>query len=302
MTGHWTTRDIPRQDGKRVIVTGGNSGIGWYTALALARVGAEVTFTSRTQQNAERAKSRIQEAAPGAVAKPAVLDLANPNSVTQFADQQLGDARPIDILINNAGVMALPKRETSPDGHELQFATNVLGPFRLTGLLLPAILAAAAPRVVTVSSVAHTQGGPVPIQDLDSVGDYKPFRAYSKTKLANILFTRELQRRAGDRLLSVCSHPGAAKTNLATNTVFWLKVTDVLVKPLAQDASMGAVPTLMAATCSSAKPGAYYGPGGLFNLRGHPIEMRTAPFAYDAEAGKDLFAHLESMTGIRYPI
>lgn len=302
MGNGWTTHDIPRQDGKRIIVTGGNSGIGWYTALALARAGAEVTITSRKQEDAERAKGRIEATAPSSIVKTGIIDLANPDAVKQFADQQLSDARPIDILINNAGVMALPNRETSPDGHELQFATNVLGPFRLTGLLLPAILAADAPRVVTVSSYAHRNGGPVPIQDLDSVAGYKPIQAYSKTKLANILFTRELQRRAGNRLLAVCAHPGASKTNLATNTSFWMKVATFLVKPVTQDASMGAEPTLMAATFPSARPGAYYGPGGLFKLRGHPMEIETAPLAYDVEAAKDLFARLEGITHLAYPI
>ena len=220
--------------------------------------------------------------------------------MASFAEEQLADPQPIDILINNAGVMALPKRQLSVDGHELQFATNMLGPFRLTGMLLPALLAAKAPRVVTVSSYAHTIGGPVPVQDLDSEQSYKPTRAYAKTKLEEILFTRELQRRTGKRLLVTCCHPGAASTNLASNTTFGMKLTTWLMKPMLQTAAQGAEPTLMAATFPDAKPGAYYGPGGLFKLRGHPVETKTAPFANDMDAAQDLFERLEQITGTQY--
>ena len=192
----WTARDIPDHAGRRAIVTGGNSGIGWHTALELARAGAPVTTSARDKVKADDAAARIRAAAPAAKVDTAVPDLARLASVHAFADAQ-NEARPLDLLINNAGVMALPERRTSADGHVWRFATDVLGPFVLTGLLMPRLLASAASRVVAVSSYAHTQGGPTPIKDLNSERGYRPVRAYSKTKLADILFIRELQRRAG---------------------------------------------------------------------------------------------------------
>lgn len=206
-------------------------------------------------------------------------------TVHAFAKSELADPRPIDLLINNAGVMALPERRVSPDGHELQFATNVLGPFVLTGLLLPCVLEASASRVVTVSSYAHTQGGPTPIEDLESERAYRPVRAYAKIKLANILFTRELQRRAGGRLLAAASHPGASRTNLSVDTSLPMKLVTWAMRPMLQSATAGAEPTLRAATAPDVRPGAYYGPGGLFRLRGPAIEAETATFAHDAARG-----------------
>ncbi len=300
MSRSWTSKQIPPQTGKRMIVTGGNSGIGFYAALELARAGADVTLASRNPQKLEDAAKRIMTAVPNASVRTGTVDTSDPESVSRFAEAQLADPRPIDTLINNAGIMALPKREVAVDGHELQFATNVLGPFRLTGMLLPSILKARAPRVVTVSSYAHTRGGPTPMTDLDSEESYAPVRAYSKTKLENILFTRELQRRAGDRLLATCCHPGASRTNLGNNTVFGMKLITFFMQPILQSAAQGAEPTLMAATYPEAKPGAYYGPGGLFKLRGHPIEAKTTDSAKDMPAAKTLFDRLEEITRTKY--
>ncbi|TXM99044.1 SDR family NAD(P)-dependent oxidoreductase [Methylobacterium sp. WL64] len=302
MSNPWTTDDIPDQTGKRAIVTGANSGIGWHTALELARAGAEVTIASRDTGKANVATERIRAALPSARVRTGVLDLARLASVRAFVEAELTDARPIDLLVNNAGVMALPERRVSPDGHELQFATNVLGPFVLTGLLMPRILEAGAPRVVTVSSYAHTQGGPTPIEDLESERAYRPVRAYSKTKLANILFTRELQRRTGDRLLAVTCHPGASRTNLSADTSRPMKLITWTMGPMLQSAAAGAEPTLRAATAPDAKPGAYYGPGGLFRLRGPAVEAETAPFAHDAVAARRLWSELERISGVVYPI
>lgn len=298
----WTTEDIPPQDGKRIIVTGANSGLGWHTALELARAGAEVTLCARSQEKADAAATRIRALLPKALLKTAVLDLAELASVRAFAERQLLGNQLIDTLINNAGVMALPKREVSKDGFELQFATNVLGPFLLTGLLLPAILHAPAPRPVTISSYAHTICGPVPVEDLNSEREYRPVRAYDKTKLENILFTRELQRRAGNRLLTATCHPGASHTNLGAKTMLKMKVITWLLTPIMQNADQGAEPTLRAATAPDVPPGAYFGPGGLWHLRGHPIEMPTADFAQDAEAGRRLFDELEQITGFKYAL
>ncbi len=255
---------------------------------------------SRDASKAAAAADRIRAVLPNAHVRTGALDLARLASVRAFAQSQLADARPIDLLVNNAGVMALPERRTSPDGHELQFATNVLGPFVLTGLLLPRILDAVAPRVVTVSSYAHTQGGPTPIEDLESERRYRPVRAYSKTKLANILFIRELQRRAGDRLLAVAAHPGASRTNLAVDTSRAMKLITWAMRPMLQSAAAGAEPTLRAATAPDAEPGGYYGPGGLFGLRGPAVRQETAAFAHDAAAGRRLWDELEQIGGVGY--
>lgn len=300
MSHVWTTKDIPSQAGKRIIVTGANSGIGWHAALELARAGGSVTIASRNTAKAEDAARRIRNIVTNADVSTSRLDLSNPASVTAFAESQSAMPRPLDILINNAGVMALPQRRESVDGHELQFATNVLGPYRLTSLLLPALLRSPSPRVVTVASGTHALGGPVPMTDLDSKASYRPIRAYAKTKLANILFARELQRRAGDRLLSVCCHPGGARTNLFADTSRLMLLSALVMYPLLQNADRGAEPTLMAATLKDAKPGAYYGPGGFMELRGHPIEAKTAPIAEDTAASAALFYELERITSLRY--
>ena len=221
----------------------------------------------------------------------------------EYAAQQLADERPIDTLINNAGVMAPAKRKVSVDGFEIQFATNVVGHFLLTGLLLPAILRAAMPRVVTVASYAHTQGGPVPIEDLNSEKKYDPVKAYSKTKLENVLFARELQRRAASRLLSVTCHPGYARTNLQFGEeAFVLKVAAAVLLPFSQNSEGGAQPTLFAATSTDAKPAGYYGPGGMFGLSGPVKETRMAAFAYDDAAAEALFERLQEITGIHYAL
>jgi NAD(P)-dependent dehydrogenase (short-subunit alcohol dehydrogenase family) len=302
MSKVWTTRDIPSQAGRRIIVTGANSGIGWHTALELARAGGEVTIAARSEAKGEDAARRIRAVVPDANLRTGVLDLSDPASVTAFANGQLASSRPIDVLINNAGIMGLPQLQLSVDGHELQFATNVLGPFRLTGMLLPSLLQSAAPRVVSVSSGAHRFGGPVPIQDIESREGYRPMPVYAKTKLANILFTRELQRRAGGRLLAVACHPGAALTNLTAAATFSIKLIAFLLRPLIQSPAMGAEPTLMAATLRDAKSGGYYGPGRFQEWRGHPVEVDAAPFASDVAAGRILFEDLERITGIRYAL
>jgi NAD(P)-dependent dehydrogenase (short-subunit alcohol dehydrogenase family) len=303
MSKPWTTGDIPSQKGKRTLVTGATSGIGWNTALELARAGAEVTIPARTQAKSGDAATRIRAVIPQAKIKTAVMDVSSLDSVRELARQQVEDTRPIDLLINNAGVMALPDRRLSVDGFELQFATNVLGHFALTGLLLESILRAAAPRVVTVASYAHENGGPVPIQDLNSEMSYKPIRAYSKTKLANVLFGRELQRRAGRRLLSTTCHPGYARTKLNRDTTFIMNLFGIVLWPLSQSSAGSAMPTLFAATSPDAKPAAYYGPDGLFlGLRGNVKETQMGKFAYDEAAARRLFDQLQELTGVKYAL
>ncbi|ARM91741.1 short-chain dehydrogenase/reductase SDR family protein (plasmid) [Rhizobium sp. CIAT894] len=300
MSETWTPAKIPSQAGKRVIVTGANSGIGWYTALELVRAGAEVTIAARSKSKGEDAVKRIRAIIPKAAVRSGVLDLSIPMSIQAFADGELENGRPIDMLINNAGIMGLPRCEVSVDGHELQFATNVFGPYRLTGLLLPALLQASRPRVVTVASNTHKMFKPGPITDFEARTGYVPMRVYAKTKLANILFARELQRRAGDRLLSTISHPGGARTNLFAATTLSTKIAGILTYPLLQSPEKGAWPTLMAATLENARPGGYYGPGGFIELRGNPVETRTAPYADDPSAWCALFDDLARITGVHY--
>ncbi|MFT8542084.1 SDR family NAD(P)-dependent oxidoreductase [Acetobacter sp.] len=298
----WTKNDIPSQEGKYVIVTGASNGIGWHTALELARAGADVTIAARNNLKATDAAQKISEEVPNAKVRVGILDLSNPASVHDFVDARNNLSLPTDILINNAGVMALPNRRESVDGHELQFATNVLGPYRLTALLLPTLLRSAGPRLVTVASGTHAMGGPVPIRDLDSKAVYKPIKVYAKTKLANILVAREIQRRTGSRLLSVIAHPGAAKTNLFADTSKLMLLSVFALYPFLQNADMGAEPSLMAATASGLKPGGYYGPGGFMKLRGHPVEDKTSPIADDIVAGQKLIADLERISGIKMPL
>lgn len=301
MITNWKTKDMPPQTGKRILVTGANSGIGYEAVLALARAGAEVTLICRSQEKAQSAADRIRQDVPHSWLEPGVTDLSNLRSVRDFAERQLATDRPIDTLINNAGIMAPRKRLVSEDGFELQFATNVLGHFLLTGLLMPLILRASTPRIVTVASLAHRLGGPVPLTDLNSEQNYRPVKSYAKTKLANVLFGRELQRRAGNRLLSTMCHPGGSSTNLQFNGESrWLQLTTVFILPVMQSAAVGAMPTLCAATAPDAKPAGFYGPSKFFGVRGPVKETRLADFAYDDAAAKQLFNELEDITGVTY--
>jgi NAD(P)-dependent dehydrogenase (short-subunit alcohol dehydrogenase family) len=302
MTSKWTPAKIPSQAGKRIIVTGGNSGIGWYTALEFARAGGEVMLVARSAAKGEDAARRIRAILPDAAVRTGVMDLSDPASVEEFTNTWLAAGHPVDTLINNAGVMGLPNREVSVDGHELQFATNVFGPYRLTALLLPAILDAPRPRVVTVTSNAHKMFKPGPITDFGTDGKYVPMEVYAKTKLANVLFARELQNRAGDRLLSTISHPGGARTNLFASATLSTKIAGILLYPLLQDAEHGAWPTLLAATLPNARPGGYYGPSNVFELRGSPRETTTARYADAPEAAHALFDDLERITGVHYDL
>lgn len=303
MNTEWTTKDIPLQAGKRILVTGANSGIGYEAALALARAGAEVTLISRSKEKAQSAANRITKIVPDARLELGVMDLSSLKSVREFAETQLASDCPINTLINNAGIMAPRKRLVSEDGFELQFATNVLGHFLLTGLLMPLILRASTPRIVTVASLAHRLGGPVPLTDLNSEENYKPVKSYAKTKLANVLFGRELQRRAGNRLLSTMCHPGGSSTNLQFNGESrWLQLTTVFILPVMQSAAAGAMPTLCAATAPDAKPAGFYGPSEFFGVRGPVKETQLADFAYDDAAAKQLFNELEDITGVTFVV
>jgi NAD(P)-dependent dehydrogenase (short-subunit alcohol dehydrogenase family) len=301
MKNPWKPADMPSQAGKRIIITGATSGIGREAALQLARAGAEVIIPARTPSKADEAFKYIRTKVSNANLITGIMDVSSLESVRQFAATQLLDPRPIDTLINNAGIMGIPERRLSAEGFEMQLATNVLGHFLLTGLLLPALLQAPAPRVVTVSSYAHMNGGPLPIDDLNAEKSYKPMRAYSKTKLAGVLFARELQRRTADRLFSLSCHPGGAHTNLSNDTTFGMKVLQIMLWPFTQSAEKGAEPELFAATSPDVKPGAYYGPDGLIlGLKGNVKETKMSKYAYDEAAASQLFDELEKLTGIIY--
>lgn len=291
----WTVSDIPDQSGRTVLITGANSGIGLEAARELARAGARVVMAVRNVQKGERAAASLT----GDV-EVRELDLADLASVRRFAEGYEGD---LDVLINNAGVMAPPRRLTA-DGFESQFGTNHLGHFALTGRLLPRLLAAAEPRVVTVSSGAH-RIGKINFDDLQGERRYISWRWYGQSKLANLMFCFELQRRAtgaGAALKSLAVHPGYARTNLQFAAPPWyergiMAVTNLL---FAQSAEMGALPTLYAATVPDLPGGSFIGPDGLMEQRGHPRIVTAASRAYDEEACRRLWQISEQLTGVSY--
>ena len=294
---------MPSQAGKRILVTGGTGGLGWQAALGLARGGASVTLTARTEAKGRDAVARILAAAPGVDIRFGVLDLSSMASVRVFAAEELLDGRPIDVLIHNAGVMAIRRRTLSEGGYEMQFATNVLGPFALAGLLLPRILAAPAPRVITVSSSVHGSAGPLQMDNLNSERSYHPLKTYAQTKLINALYGRELQRRAGSKLLSLIVHPGYAKTDLLfRDPTLMMKVLTFIFWSVSQSAAQGAWPILYAATGSAVKPGAYYGPDKLGGIRGNVSVAPLSKPALDQDSGKTLFSTLERISSVTYAL
>lgn len=298
----WTAKDIPDQTGRRVVITGANSGIGFVVARELARAGATVVLGCRNPERGKAARQTIREELPQAAVELGLLDLAALASVHQFAEQ-LGPG-PVDLLINNAGVMA-PPRSLTVDGFERQLATNHLGHFALTGLLLDRLLAAPAPRVVTVSSLLH-RNGRIDFDDLQAEHEYRPFRAYAQSKLANLLFCFELDRRSsatGSNLLSLAAHPGYAATRLQVNgprrpLARILLAVGSLV--LAQSAAAGALPTLCAAASQDLPGGAYLGPDGPGERRGYPRLVAAGPAAHDTAAATRLWEVSQQLTGVEY--
>jgi len=309
---HWTENDIPDQQGRLALVTGANSGLGFYTSRALAAKGAQVVMACRTLEKGQAAADLIRKDIPGASLQVMALDLANLVSVRAFAaGLKEGHAR-LNLLINNAGVMALPYRKTA-DGvggsqFEMQFGTNHLGHFALTGLLLELLLAAGQARVVTVSSGLHT-GGKINFDDLNSEHGYSRWGAYSQSKLANLLFAYELQQRlerGGYEAISLAAHPGYAATNLQAAgpdmdgnalQAAMMKLTNRL---FAQPAKMGALPSLYAATAPDAQGCDYIGPGGFMGMRGYPQKARSSQASYDPQVAERLWSVSERMTGVRY--
>ncbi len=306
-TEQWTVADIPTQSGRLAVVTGGNSGIGFEAASALAGAGARVVLAVRREERGQVAAAEIAKAHPQALVEVMVLDLADLASVRRFTAAFLERHAALDLLINNAGVMALPYSRTA-DGFEMQFGTNHLGHFALTSLLLPAVLAAPAGRVVTVSSVVHWVGK-IAFDNLDGSRGYNPWVAYGQSKLANLLFARQLQRRlaaAGAAALSLSCHPGYAATNLqsagpqARGSQLGLRLNELGNRLFAQSAAMGALPTLYAATAPEARGGDYIGPQSNLGQGGYPGRASSSPRAHDATVAVRLWRVSEDLTGASY--
>jgi len=304
MAGKWTADQMPDQSGRVAVVTGANSGLGLVTARELARAGASVVLACRNTSKGERAIEELRAAVPGADAKLEALDLADLDSVRDFASRIASERGHLDLLVLNAGVMAPPRR-TTKDGFESQFGTNHLGHFALTGRLLPTLLAASEPRVVTLSSGVHRMGS-INFDDLQRERRYNNWLAYGQSKLANLIFAVELQRRAstaGTNLLSPAAHPGYSATNLqfAGPTAFYEKAfMAVANKVYAQSADMGALPTLYAATVPDLPGGSFIGPDGFLEGRGHPHLVTGAGKAYDEDTARRLWEASEQLTGVHY--
>jgi NAD(P)-dependent dehydrogenase (short-subunit alcohol dehydrogenase family) len=287
------------------VVTGGNSGLGLSTARELARAGARVVLACRNLAKGEAARRDIEAAAPGAPLELEELDLSSLDSVRAFAERFRGAHDGLDLLINNAGVMAPPRSETA-DGFELQLGTNHLGHFALTGLLIGAMEEREDARVVTLSSTAH-KAGRIAFDNLGGERHYFRWRAYSQSKLANLLFALELERRlraAGSNVKSMAAHPGYAATNLqfAAPPLVDRVVMRVLNPVVAQSEEMGALPTLYAATAPDLPGGTYVGPDGFAEQRGHPKPVSPNRAARDEDVARRLWEVSEQMTGVRFEL
>jgi len=295
----WTTARIPDQTGRVAIVTGANTGLGLETAKALAAKGAHVVLAVRNLDKGKAAVDWIARSAPTADLELQQLDLGSLASVRAAADDLKGKFDRIDLLINNAGVM-WPPRQTTEDGFELQFGTNHLGHFALTGLLLDRMLTVPGSRVVTVSSQGHRILAAIHFDDLQWERRYNRVAAYGQSKLANLLFTYELQRRlTGHQTTALAAHPGASNTELARHLPGAL---ERLVTPLAQDAALGALPTLRAATDPGALGGQYFGPDGIGETRGYPKVVASSAQSHDADLQRRLWAVSEELTGVTFPV
>lgn len=292
----WTTADMPDQTGRVAVVTGANTGVGLATARALAKAGATVVLACRDQARADAAAAETG-------GEPVLLDLGSLASVRAGAERVIAQHQRVDLLINNAGVMMTPRGRTQ-DGFELQIGINHLGHFALTGLLLPAMLAVPGSRIVTVSSNAH-RVGEINFDDLNSRDRYRPVAAYAQSKLANLLFAYELQRRlaAAKALpISVAVHPGSARTELARDTARIMRwgLSSPLMSWMVQDSDQAALPSLRAATDPAVRGGDYYGPDGWNGFKGHPVRTASAPRSHDAAAARRLWEKSERLTGVAY--
>ena len=305
MSSKWTTADIPDQSGRVAIITGANTGLGFWTAKALADKGAHVVLAVRNLDKGKEAAAQITAKTPNAVVALQQLDLTSLQAIREAAEELKATHQRIDLLINNAGVMYTDKG-TTKDGFELQFGTNHLGHFALTGLLLDRLLPIDGSRVVTVSSVGHRIMAKIHFDDLQWERSYNRVKAYGQSKLANLLFTYELQRRLklkGALTAALAAHPGGSKTELTRNIPAIVKpVVEVAWSGIAQSAEMGALPTLRAATDPAAQGGQYYGPDGIGEQRGYPKLVKSSKQSHHEELQRRLWTVSEELTGVTYPV
>jgi NAD(P)-dependent dehydrogenase (short-subunit alcohol dehydrogenase family) len=302
----WTVTDIPFQDGRTAVITGATGGLGFETALALAGAGAKVVLTGRNDAKGRHAIEKIRGQLPNPSISYETLDLANLASVADFAARFAAVHASLDLLINNAGVMALPKRQTTADGFEMQFGTNYLGHYALTAHLLPWLRRGRLPRVVNLSSLAH-RSGRIDFDDLQGARSYSPWRAYCQSKLAMLMFALELQRRSNALawgLMSNAAHPGYARTDLipngpGTEGLFW-RISKSLQPVVSHSAAAGALPTLFAATSPQAEAAGYYGPDWIYELKGPPVPAKIMPRAKDTAAAARLWDVTAALTGVSF--
>ncbi|MDT5216961.1 MAG: hypothetical protein QOK18_5200 [Mycobacterium sp.] len=294
----WDITDIPDQSGRTAVITGANTGLGYETAAALAAKGARVVLAVRTLDKGKAAADLIVRANPGADVSVQELDLTSLHSIEEAAHELRSGLDQLDLLINNAGVMMTP-RSTTKDGFELQFGTNHLGHFAFTGHLLDLVVSTPLSRVVTVSSLGHRMGR-IRFDDLQSERRYTRAGAYGQSKLANLLFTYELQRRLSDTdTIAIAAHPGGSSSELARHLP---SAVQLAFRPFEQSAELGALPTLRAATDPNASGGDYYGPGGFAELRGYPEVVESNGRSHDVDVARRLWAASEELTGVTVPV
>ncbi|MGH3585559.1 MAG: SDR family NAD(P)-dependent oxidoreductase [Pseudonocardia sp.] len=297
----WTIADVPDQHGRTAVITGANTGLGFETAKILAARRATVILAVRDRDKGEKAAARIAETTRGADVRSHHLDLSSLASVRETAEELRAGHERIDLLINNAGVMYTPRGRTA-DGVETQFGINHLGHFALTGLLLDRMLTVPGSRVVTVSSTGHRIHARIDVDDLNLERGYSRVAAYGRSKVANLLFTYELQRRLAPvgTTAALAAHPGISRTELVRNSPTPVRAIALLIP--AQPASMGALPTLRAATDPGARGGRYYGPDGFFEMRGHPTVVRSSRQSHDVDLQRRLWTVSEELTGVTFPV
>jgi NAD(P)-dependent dehydrogenase (short-subunit alcohol dehydrogenase family) len=299
----WTVSDIPDQTGRIAVVTGANSGLGLETTKALAASGASVVMAVRSPDRGQAAVDEIRADTPDADIELLRLDLASLESIRTAATELHDRHDRVDLLVNNAGVMYTPKQQTA-DGFEMQFGTNHLGHFAWTGLVIDRLLPVEGSRVVTVSSVGHRIRSRIDFDDLQAEEGYNRVSAYGRSKLSNLLFTYELQRRlaaADTSTVALAAHPGGSDTELGRHIpgARWLTP---LFRPMTQSAAMGALPTLRAATDPDAEGGQYYGPDGFMETRGDPVVVTSNERSHDVDTQRRLWAASEDLTGVTFPI
>ncbi|MDT5106010.1 MAG: hypothetical protein QOI25_3523 [Mycobacterium sp.] len=299
----WTTADIPDQTGRVAVVTGANTGLGLETAKALAARSARVVLAVRNLEKGKEAAATITAATPGADVTLQELDLSSLESVRTAAAELRSQHDQIDLLINNAGLMYPPK-STTEDGFEMQFGTNHLGHFALTGLLLDRLVSVPGSRVVTVSSIGHRINAAIHFDDLQWERSYSRVGAYGQSKLANLLFTYELQRRLASHgtTIAAAAHPGGSDTDLMRHLPNSLQFALPAIRPLFQGADMGALPTLRAATDPAVLGGQYFGPDGPGGVRGYPKVVPSSDQSHDLDLQRRLWSVSEELTQVVYPV